>query len=842
MKSKCIDAVKAAAGRSLTQAELKDIEDRIARNQRQLAVKDRQAYLSMSPDQRLQAAGVEAAKELVAEANKKKQRVALTIQSHDRIANYVADQKARYGLGTMDSLKRILAFTADGKSHVQSVETRARAIAYDHIRHLVETFESIEPRIFGLFANADGIKALTHELFGQDSRAFAGPETAAVAKKAAAQWGKTAEAIRTQFNAAGGQVGRLEDWRMPQNHSQHLVAKAGQDAWVRDTFGKLDRKRYVNADGSMMTDAQVLTFLKEAWTTIATGGANKIEPGKVTGAGMLAGHNAEARSIHFKDADAYLAYQQRYGGADAYTAMMSHVTKLSDDTAMVETLGPNPDLAFRYWLDTAVKEQTLAAPTKAGNVQAEARSVQNLYDFVAGKTQPVANQKIAAGFDTLRNWMVATRLGSAVVTSITDNATMQLTAAVNRMSGLQLLRNQLATLNPANREELRIARRAGLSLQTLIGETNRWGAEALGPSFSAKMSSLTIRLSGLNAVTEARRRAFGVTMFGSVGSTVKRFAALDRLDPSDRRLLESKGVTPADFAVWKKAALEDWGGGNDTMLTPEAVYRIPDADLASLGNPASLRREAALKLLGTVNEEIDMAVIEPGARERSMLKMGLQRGTWKGEIMRSLFLFKSFPIAMMARQVTRGATTPTAGGKAAYLAGLVAGTTVLGAAAQQVSQVAAGKDPQDMTAGKFWTSAFLMGGSLGIYGDFLFDTNTQYGNSPLATLSGPVAGYLEDLIGLTHGNIMKAAKGENTHAAAEAVRFLKSNVPLQNLWYTKAATDRLVFNRLQEMVSPGYLRRVEQRARRDFGQSYYWPLDAATPDRPPDLTKAAGSD
>lgn len=839
MRDECINAVKAAAGRELTQPELKDIENRIARNQRQLAVKDRQSYLSMSPEQRLREAAKLAAEEFKFDAAKKQQRIAQTIQAHDRIENYMAEQKARHGEGGIESLKRILAFKADGKSNFQSVETRAHAISSDYIRQLVDTFESIEPRIFGLFTNKDGIRALTYELFGQDSKSIVDPEQAAIAKKAAKAWLETAESARQAFNGAGGKIGRLEDWRFPQSHSQGLVAKAGKETWVKDIFGKLDRKKYVNEDGSPMNDAQIIDFLNEAWTTIATGGANKIEPGAV-GRGMLANHNAESRSIHFKDAESYMEYQGKYGGSDPYTAMMGHITGLSHDIAMLETLGPNPDLTFQYWLDKSVKEATLANPKKAGKIQAQADSARNLYDFLSGKTAPVANEHLAQGFDTLRNWLVATRLGSSFITSITDNATMQLTASVNNMSHMQLLRNQLSTLNPLNKEELRIARRAGLSLQTLVGEMNRWGADTLIPGFSSKMANLTIRSSGLNAATEARRRAFGVTMYGSLGSTVKKSRSFNAIEAGDKRLLESKGITEKDFQVWKKAKLEDWGSGNDTMITPEAIYKIPDAEIAHLGNAKTLRRDAALKLLGMVNEEVNMAVIEPGASERSAMKMGLQRGTWKGELMRSFFLFKSFPFAMINRHFMRGWNMPTAGGKAAYIASLVASTTLLGAVAQQINQTANGKDPQDMSKGKFWAGALLKGGSLGVYGDFLFDTNTQYGNTPLGTISGPVAGYVEDMIGLTHGNIMKAAKGENTHAGAEAVRFLKGNIPLNNLWYTKAATDRLIFNQLQEMVSPGYMRRVETRAKKEFGQSYYWKPGSVTPDRAPNINAAIG--
>ena len=842
MKQACITAVTQAAGRSLTQAELQDIENRVRKNQRLLASLDNKKYTAMTPDQQLHEAAKLAAQELIAEKMKKKQRIALTIKAHDAIENYTAQQKTRYNMSGLDSLRRVLAFFSDGKSNFQSVESRGHAIWADYARNLVETFESVQPRILGLFANREGIKALTWELFGQDSSRIVDAETASAAKAAAKAWGEQSELARQHYNAAGGQIGKLDDWHMPQHHSQKLVALAGRAQWLKDIYGKLDLKRYTNEDGTYMTQSQVMDFLSNAWESIATGGANKIEPGKQAGIGMRANRGAEERMIHFKDADSYLEYQKKYGGIDAFTVMMKHMHSIAGEIALLEKMGPNPDLAFKYFSEKAMKDDTLQNPKKAGSIRYNVSRTQDLYDSISGKTKPVANWKIAQGFDTLRNWLVATRLGSAFVTSITDNATMQLTASVNNMSHLQLLRNQLTTLNPKNREELRMARRAGLSLNTFLGEMNRWGSEALGPSFSSKMANLTIRASLLNAATEARRRAFGVTMYGSIGNTVAShdFASLDK---TDKRLLESKGVTDTDYNVWKEAQLEDWGNGNDNMLTPESIYRIPDAQLAKYGEPATVRREAALKLLGMVNEEVNMAVIEPGARERALTKMGTTPGTWKGEITRSFFLFKSFPLALIMRHWARGFGQETAGGKAAYLAALLAGTTVMGAVAQQISNLIAGRDPQDMFGdhkGRFLAASLMKGGSLGIYGDFLLSTNTSYGNTPLAVLSGPVAGYIEDIVGLTQGNLVQYAQGKKTNAAAELIHLIKTNLPLQNLWYTKAMTDRLIFNQLQEMVNPGYMSRIEQRARREFGQSHYWRPGSIAPDRGPDFGKAIG--
>lgn len=97
------------------------------------------------------------------------------------------------------------------------------------------------------------------------------------------------------------------------------------------------------------------------------------------------------------------------------------------------------------------------------------------------------------------------------------------------------------------------------------------------------------------------------------------------------------------------------------------------------------------KLLAAVSEEVDMAVISPGARERMIAGAGMQRGTVSGELWRSLFLFKSFPISVMMRHWSRAMGMPSAGGRAAYLAAFLASTTILGAMSQQISDMITGK-------------------------------------------------------------------------------------------------------------------------------------------------------
>jgi hypothetical protein len=317
----------------------------------------------------------------------------------------------------------------------------------------------------------------------------------------------------------------------------------------------------------------------------------------------------------------------------------------------------------------------------------------------------------------------------------------------------------------------------------------------------------------------------------------------------EREFEKRKKELSEDFAErWAKRFFEfkEFEQRSTTRATrrQKVIERINrDLDPAIARMRANAREQAATRLLAMVLEETDMAVIEPGARERAMMGAGLQRGTWKGELTRSFFLFKSFPISMLMRHWGRALAQPTGTGKAAYIAALMASTTVLGAVAMQVKEVLAGRDPRNLNPAKEhgvrnWIKAMLQGGSLGIYGDFLFSEASQRGQSALATSLGPVAGIAEDALKLTQGNVMEAAAGMDTHAGAEVVKFIQGNTPGANLWYAKAALDHLIFHQLQEYFSPGYLSKMRRRAERDFGTRYWWEPGEALPDRAPDLSNA----
>lgn len=840
MRAECIQAVVNAIGRPLNQAEVRGIENRINQHHKRLA-ENNPGWMSMSRADRLREAGKSAADEITREAKLKKWRTALTILAHDRVKNYVESS----GDTPIRALDRLIAFDSDQRSGVLSVESQAKAIRDMALSRMLSLVETTKGKLFSLLADPEQNRAVIRELHGESSGN-------AAAKAAAKEFHDVTEYLRQRFNNAGGAIGHLESWAMPRNHSQLRVAKNRQ-AWIDDHVNWVDRRTYLNEDGSLMTEAQLREFLSHAAQTIATGGVNKVEPGRFAGNSLRANHGSESRSIHYKDADSFMFAQQKYGDKDLLSLLVGHVERLSRDIALIETLGPNSDLQFRTQLDMARQSMIDADPAHAKRTERAAKRAERLYKDVAGQQDIPESVLLKNAFDTYRSTNVASRLGSATLAAVGDQGNLMITAKINNLPVVQVFENELKLLNPANSEARAAARRAGLGINYYLNSLSRFADDSLGTltdtsgrvsSAARKVAGLVMRASGLNALSAASNQGLGAVMFDAIGSLTRKHASLDKLEAGDRKRLQNAGVTAADWAVWRKADVTDLSGLGDTALTHNEILALTDKQLEPLAKqfsttPARLRDDAATKLLGVVQDEASMGTIEPGARERVAMYRGTERGTWSGELWRSALQFKSFPVTVVMRHVRR-AMAQEGAGKATYAAALLVSSTLLGAMAVQLNEIANGRDPRDMSSPEFWGQAFLKGGALGLYGDFLLANQTQYGSSFIASIGGPVAGDVEALYNLTLGAVHKAASGDDVHVGAGWVRFAKSHTPGANLWYAKAALDHMIFHDIQEYFSPGYLRRMRQRAQKEYDQNFWWTPGETTPDRLPDLGASWG--
>jgi hypothetical protein len=815
MRSECIQAVAQAIGRSITQQEAQDIEAKIIDSMKQLARKDPSAWQQLSRDERLRAAAAEAGQTMLADAAKKKQRVALTILAHDRVMNRYSALLAG-GLKPFQAVARVL----DDASRF------ARGVSNEYFSGLIDTFNAVNPRFLGMIEDARQAADLVREVFGEKTGN-------AMAAKGARAWLDTVEAMRTRFNAAGGDVGKLDYGYLPQPHDDLRVLKAGQDKWVQDILPLLDRARYVDENGARLNDAQMVDMLNHAWETISSGGLNKKEAGKSTGSGMRAKRGSEHRVIHFKDAASYLTYAADYNRGGILSAMQGHVSRLAKDIALVEEFGPNPNVQWGFLHDTATLtgESDMVGPFRV--------PTQDMWNVLNGNAGNVVNVRLAEIAQGARNIEVFGKLGSAFISSVTDIPTYFITTGFNRLGFVEPLVNLVRAFG---KDSADYANRAGLVAESIISDMNRWAESNVGRGWTGKLANATMKASLLEAWTDAMRRGFSVTMMGAIGKLSRQ--DWRALDAGDRARLEAKGVTETDFKVWQMAKPEDWRGSQ--MLTLQAVRAVSEADLTAAGLSLRDQNRAVSRLLGAIADESEFASLSQDLQTRAFTTGGGPKGTIGGEFRRSIMLFKGFPLAMISRHWGRMAEQWRIGDKAssvAYGAALMTTLPLFGAIALQMKDIIFGKDPRDMTTAKFWGAAFAQGGGVGIFGDFLYTGmggQNRAGVPNWMNLAGPVIGSGFEAIDLTLGNIGEAVRGKETHAGAEAVRFARSHLPFVNLWYAKSALDHAGLQDLQEMLSPGYLSRMRERAHKDWGQDFYWRPGEGMPSRAPDFSNAAG--
>lgn len=453
---------------------------------------------------------------------------------------------------------------------------------------------------------------------------------------------------------------------------------------------------------------------------------------------------------------------------------------------------------------------------------------------LSGASGTPQHARVAGVMQHVRNVETFGKLQGAVLSSITDLGTYAVTVGYNRLPYFE----SIANIGRAATKDARDFLNAhGLIAESMISDLNRWSGENVAQSWSGRIANATMRLSLMNAWTDTLRRGFQLTMMQAVGRM--RGTSWDALSQWDRFRLESHSMTADDWALIQRAQVIQHRGAD--FVTPDAIY--------ATGDPRA--GEVVAKFLGMISDESEVAVLNPDLTTRAITSGGgAQAGTLSGEAARAVAQFKSFPIAMISRHWRRMLDTPRGlqgapltANRLAYSGALLASLTMLGAVAFQSKQVVAGKDPVDMTTPKFWSRAFAQGGGLGFVGDLLLSDTTD-DRSPLDSFGrailGPSFGTAADLYDLTKGNVDELLAGKDTHAGAESFRFARSHLPLVNLWYARAALDHAGLQAMQEAMSPGYLARVRNRQRKEWGGSWWWEPGEALPDRGPDFGRAAG--
>lgn len=827
MKDQCKAAVAKALGKdSLNQQEAIDIENRIKDAMKSVARKDIQTWRNLSDAEKLTKAGEFVAQDIQEQLKRKHAIAARDILTQNKNLAALDHQT----LTSSEVVDRMVAPHGD-MSGIQSIDSKARATAAIYRGELVDFYTNVKGGL-GVFTDKELVMKIVRERFGDST---GDP----LAKQISDKMGEVFEGMRQRFNRSGGDIGKLDDWGLPQTHDLQKIVLAGKEAWVNKAEQLINTEKYVHEDGSFYSQQEIRSLLEYSFDTLTSNGANKTEVGRQSfgGNSKVTSRHSESRVLHFKDADAWLDYQADFGGMPFVDLIEAHVNGLSKDIALVENLGSNPKNALRILMDAAEKKDWLKG-VDANTTGKSRKRAQTMFDEFTGANTPESEVLANLGL-AYRSMNVASMLGGTTLSSITDQAMIQKTASMHGIAYRKTFGELISQLNPKNKEDRQLAHSLGLATDEMLGSIARWSDDGLtsvsGKSqklarVSSGIASQVMRVSGLNALTAASKVGFTKMLMEKYGR-LSRDKAWSDLSEMDRELMTKTGLSERAWEVMRLAEPVVDRKGNQ-LMSARSIYEIPDEKLTAFGDPQKVKDEIATSFQAHLLDEQGMAVVEAGLRERTWMSAGQKKGTGMGEIVKSMLQFKSFPTAFLMRHGSRAMSFEKGTSKAAYGALLVAMTTLLGALVVQLKELANGNDPSTMWDGEkpwllginsnFLVRSAIQGGGLSILGDILVAGTDTSGRSTTDFMVGPFGSDVKTALGLTVGNLTQYYEGKDTSAGNEAFKALKNKIPAQNLWYTKAVANRMIFDEMQDIVAPGYREKLLRKAERQHDRTRFW--------------------
>lgn len=737
------------------------------------------------------------------------------------------------------ALRNLIEHSPDRKFTGESVVSLRNALIRSINGGLNDVLRETGRNIVGNSRKPALLKDLVRELHGEATGSARAAELAVAVKH-------QQKRMRQMFNAHGGDIGDLEDYGLPHSHDTQRLRKAGFDAWAAEVAPRLDWHRMIDlrtaqpfaAPGGRPNARREAEFLRDVYRGIVTRGWDDRAPSMAVGGKALYNQRAEARVLHFKDGSNWLEYNRAFGSSDPFSAMIGGLHGLARDVAMMRVLGPNPRLGLEYASQVAAKR---AADLADWDMEKAVRKASALAKTMLAHVDGAANVAQSEGWARLlgntRKVLTSIQLGSAVLSSVTDLQSIRVASSIMGMNGNNVLARaaKLATSGAVRETAARLGYVAD-SLADAGSTAARFTGDVMAGEIAERLSGFTMRASGLSFWTDMNRTAFQMEFAGFLAENAGRdFASID--EPL-RKALESRGIRPEDWDLLRAEDTIFRADNGATFLSPihwlENQETLPRAEAEGL----------AMRVQMLMEEEMEIAIPSASIEGQARVLGDSKPGTIVGEIARSTFMYKSFPVSMMLNQYRRWQSIPTPWDRAKYAARMSVGLLLLGALAVQLKEVSKGNDPRPMTDQKFWLAALLQGGGVGIFGDFFASETNRAGGGLAETVAGPVISLASSFARPVASNLARVANGQEPLLGRDIANFARYNTPVgSSLWYTRLAYDRMVADTLQSFLDPDaerQWRRAMRKREKDYGTSTWWNRGELAPDRLPDLANAGG--
>ncbi len=531
------------------------------------------------------------------------------------------------------------------------------------------------------------------------------------------------------------------------------------------------------------------------------------------------------RVLHFKTADDWFDYNDVFGVGNLKESFFSGLQTAGRNMGIMDTLGTKPRENFEK-----VRKAIAKRMISEGRNQDKVSSGQfdKFLSVVDGSIYTVENFGVAKYSAIARALSSMAKLGGATISAAAD---IGLYGSEMRYQGRSFLGGMAEALKSLGRikntkQKKEIAEMLGFIADNTIYDIA--GRYQVGDNLS-------------KGFTKAQRFFFKVNLLSWWTNTLKEGAMLgmanyfakqknlsfDSLSPQLKSLFEVYNINSTKWNIIRKTAMEKADDGTE-FINIGLLDKISDADVKKITGIDDLTaREISIekdKFKASVSRMLldrsIYAVIEPDARVRATMTQNKLAGTFAGEAIRFIGQFKAFPISIVMKTLGREADYFKGSNKDLQrgiigMGAIIVTSGLLGYLSMTIKDLLKGRSPRDPTKIKSVMAAFLQGGGLGIYGDVLFQ-ETRGGGDIIGQLAGPVPLTAFDLVQA----IKYGIRGEGGKAGRTAYRAVSQSIPFMNLFYLKTAFDYLIGYQIMETMSPGTLRRIENRMKRDYNQEF----------------------
>lgn len=734
------------------------------------------------------------------QVNKKRQYLK-TCFAEDRLKA----QAEKHPKGFIDGLCSTLTYDLSGKADGVSVEKLAESVQAMSYGEMPTMVLNMKAGIFGGKQNLENGKKFIKALFGDESDELG--------SKMAAEWQAVTKKLRDRFVAAGGDIGALKDWRIPTSHDADRLQKSGADAWVAFIFPLLDRKKMIdNKTGWPLSKENLKKVLYQSYETLSTRGLNKYGSANKL---PLALKHSNGRILHFKDGESWLAYNEKFGNGNPFVTASGYIDNMARDISFIETWGPDPEKLRDKMLAKYKFQSMLDGNKAAAKALKKVDYFERLWNEVSGEAAvPAQPHVFAAKFNAgTRNLLMAAQLGSAFLTQFSDVASNIWTAKFNGLSKMEIPKNLFSLMTSNKKRDFSIHLGLGAEeiISTISGSSDAAGrllGSALPDGWTRKVASSVMKASLLERMTMASKKAFCLDFVHCLADNAQ--SEFSGLNKALKNCFERYGLTAEDWNIIRASKFDNLDGAKYVNLI----------EIAKSGN-----LDVATKLSNMIFTERDFAVIDSNPRTRAFTLQGTQAGTFMGEALRYMAMYKTFPITILTHHVTRMMTIENMGSRLGYAGGLFAALTLSGYFTVQAKLLASGKKPAEADRWETWKNAMLSGGALGVIGDiFAGETRGDLVADKLLAIAGPGFSLGKDTLDLTVGNAVKAFDGKSSFKK-DAAEYVKHYTPFVNLWYTKLATERYLTDKLQMLADKKTRQRFSDRDRQQrqrYGRGYWW--------------------